>query len=734
MNVLITGGYGFVGSFVAERFYKEGYKVFILDNSSTGDKRNISFKHKSFEMDIIDEKCSKIFETYTFDVVVHLAAQPSISVSFDKPYNDALSNVVGLVNILELSRKKDVKRFIFISTASVYDTECETRNFPADEKSATYPRSPHSIGKLAGEGYCKLFNEKYGLSTIVLRASNIYGPRQIDALDVNVMPGLLKRAAESERLRIPDDGSLASDFVYVEDVADAVFRCVESDYSGVLNLSSRAATSILSLTETLEALTGIKDRITVDPGSLDFYGTNIDNTKIKRELDWVPMYSIKEGISKTLEWFRTEYKERTENKDVNEKDRGPKGRLGIIAGKIRPYFENLALFVILFLVQRNIPVKELNYLVDPSLLYIIIIGIVYGTLHSVIAVALSSLLYIFSSFESGKDIISLFYDSNSLLRIAIYLIVGYLVGYAIDARGRALKDMENKLDTANGKLEFVTQVYNETKTVKDELQKQIRMSGDSLTKVYGIIKELDTLSPEKVYSSAVQVLERIMKTKSIAIYSINSAGSYARLIASSASISAHIAKSRRIDDNPDIKRIIETGELYVNMDFNPDMPSMMAPVKDNGVVVALLSVVSSDFEKMSLYYTNFFKIVSEFISSSLTRAIRYNEATRDLRYVESTKILKFESFREVLDNKIRASEEEVSSYVLLKIDAEGELRALGSSIEGSIREMDYMGLGKDGMLYVVLTNTREDEAGYVIRRLGDKRIGAVIINGEDLVT
>ena len=120
VKVLVTGGLGFIGSHVAERFYKEGYEVHIIDNMSTGNKDNIQFKHKEYLLSVEDQKCEEIFKMNDFDIVVHMAAQVSVAASIKDPRHDSEANLLGLVNILSLSERYGVKKFIFASSAAVY--------------------------------------------------------------------------------------------------------------------------------------------------------------------------------------------------------------------------------------------------------------------------------------------------------------------------------------------------------------------------------------------------------------------------------------------------------------------------------------------------------------------------------------------------------------------------------------------------------------------------------------
>lgn len=171
MRVLITGGYGFIGSHVADRFFKEGYEVHIIDNLVTGKVENITFKHKFYQLSIDDPKCRDIFAAYNFDIVVHLAAQVSVATSMQNPSYDAQSNIVGLVQMLKFATEFKVKKFIFASSAAVYG---EQALLPITEDMPTNPISPYGLSKLVGEKYCSNWAASQGLASICFRFSNVY--------------------------------------------------------------------------------------------------------------------------------------------------------------------------------------------------------------------------------------------------------------------------------------------------------------------------------------------------------------------------------------------------------------------------------------------------------------------------------------------------------------------------------------------------------------------------------
>lgn len=175
MKVLITGGCGFIGSHVAERFFKEGHEIFIIDNLSAGSRNNVSIQHKFYNLNVADKKCEEVFRVNKIDFVIHLAAQVDVNISDRDPCLDSEANILGLVNMLDLSRKHGVKKFVFASSAAVYG---DNQNLPLAETAPAQPISVYGINKSVGEEYCRRWKEMYQLDTVILRFANVYGPRQ----------------------------------------------------------------------------------------------------------------------------------------------------------------------------------------------------------------------------------------------------------------------------------------------------------------------------------------------------------------------------------------------------------------------------------------------------------------------------------------------------------------------------------------------------------------------------
>ncbi|MCT4606505.1 MAG: NAD-dependent epimerase/dehydratase family protein [Marinisporobacter sp.] len=301
MRALITGGYGFIGSHVAERFYKEGHEIHIIDNLSAGDQENVKIKHKFYPLDIIDDKCEEIFSTIQFDVVVHSAAHIDAAASVERPGLDATSNILGLINMLKLSSKYEVKKFIFASSAAVYGNN---EKIPLEEDSLILPISPYGVSKLTGEKYCELWKNTYGLETVCLRFSNVYGPRQSLKGEGGVVAIFMNNLFLGKESFIYGTGEQTRDFIYVEDVVDAIYKCCDYSHSQVMNVSVNTQYSVMDLIDVIKSLHGNMDFKHEKKRKGDILHSRLSNKRAKNELSWAPLYPLEEGIKKTYEWYK----------------------------------------------------------------------------------------------------------------------------------------------------------------------------------------------------------------------------------------------------------------------------------------------------------------------------------------------------------------------------------------------------------------------------------------------
>jgi UDP-glucuronate decarboxylase len=300
MTILVTGGCGFIGSHVAERFGMDGCRIVIIDNLSSGRIENISPDFKVYHLNIESPLCEQVFKEECPDIVIHLAAQTDVSVSMQKPYLDTASNILGTVNMLFLSQKYGVKRFIFASSAAVYGN---SENTPLKEDEPLNPLSPYGMSKMTGELYCRKWFEIYGLSTLSLRFSNVYGPRQGVSGEGGVISVFIKRLISGSELVVFGNGRQTRDFIYVRDVAEGIYHCTHGSFTGVLNLSTCSEVSLNAVVDTLRSVYTVKNVRYTQPRPGDIFRSSLDNRQLKELVKWSPHYSFERGINETLNWF-----------------------------------------------------------------------------------------------------------------------------------------------------------------------------------------------------------------------------------------------------------------------------------------------------------------------------------------------------------------------------------------------------------------------------------------------
>ncbi len=306
MKILITGGAGFIGSNVADRYLELGHEVVIVDNLITGQRENIPSAAKFYEADIRDEALAGIFEKERPDIVNHHAAQMDVRKSVADPVYDANVNVIGGLNLLQNCIKYDVKKFIFASTGgAIYG---EQDYFPADEAHPLRPLSPYGITKLTTEKYLYFYNQTYGFNYTILRYANIYGPRQNPHGEAGVVAIFSERILEGQQPVINGDGLQTRDYVFVGDVVKANELALDSGTNRIYNIGTGVETDVNELFRTIVKYTG-KDlpekHGPAKPGEQK--RSVLTSDLIYSELGWKPGVILDEGLKKTVEFFKKKH-------------------------------------------------------------------------------------------------------------------------------------------------------------------------------------------------------------------------------------------------------------------------------------------------------------------------------------------------------------------------------------------------------------------------------------------
>ena len=303
MRVCVTGGAGFIGSHLVDRLIALGHTVLVIDNLTTGVREFVNQKATFIEMDVRDVNIESIFADFKPQVVFHEAAQTMVPASMENPKMDCDVNLLGLVNILEASRKHKVEHFLMPSSAAVYG---DLDTLPLTEDMIGKPTSFYGLTKLTGEGYLRIYEQAFGLKTVCFRYSNVYGPRQGDGGEGGVISIFTRLINEGQGLTIFGDGEQTRDFIYVDDVVEANIKAMNHpELTGVYNISTNTSTSVNKLVSYFKSISNKDLPVYYEAERTgDIRHSRLCNQKAKVDFDFLATVDLERGLRDTISYFK----------------------------------------------------------------------------------------------------------------------------------------------------------------------------------------------------------------------------------------------------------------------------------------------------------------------------------------------------------------------------------------------------------------------------------------------
>ena len=311
-NYLITGAAGFIGARTSEILIRDGHTVSGIDNMNDAyDVRIKEFRLKQLQamkgftfhqLDISDKSIIEHFKGQKFDGVINLAARAGVRFSVEDPWGFVQSNMVGTLNMLEICKQNDVKKFILASTSSIYG---EDPPYPtAESASSSEPLQPYAASKKGAEAMCHAYHHLYGIDISVVRFFTVYGPAGRPDL---ALFRFVQWVSEGRPVRVNGDGEQSRGFTYIDDIARGVILALKPVGYEIINLGGHEVITINNLIKLVEDVVGKKATVQYGPPNLaDMRSNWADVSKAGQLLGWEPQYGMRAGVEKLVEWYNIE--------------------------------------------------------------------------------------------------------------------------------------------------------------------------------------------------------------------------------------------------------------------------------------------------------------------------------------------------------------------------------------------------------------------------------------------
>jgi hypothetical protein len=357
--------------------------------------------------------------------------------------------------------------------------------------------------------------------------------------------------------------------------------------------------------------------------------------------------------------------------------------------------------------------------IDVRLIFVVIMASIYGVNTGLIAAVLMCLSLLRDYMSQGLTLAMTFYSPENWLPYILLLVVSAVCGYVKEKREEDLSILSDQLKQTEEEKKFTEDLYQEALDHKNEYKKNLIQSRDGFGRIFDVVQRLNNLEPSRIYQESIGVMEDILDTRSVAIYSISEKNpNFARLEVSSSALQGRLQKSVRLEDYKPLMASLRQGEIWTNRELIPDYPSYAAPIMEKGQLRLFLVIRRVSFDQMSTYYENLIRIVAGLITEFMLTAWRYQKTVWAEDHIGDSNILTEQAFRRELEILHDTAHQDRLSFSLLRISAGGRsLDQMSRLLSGLLRESDLLGKGQDGDYYVLARQTDENAEKVLLERL-----------------
>ena len=681
-RVLFVGSYDPAGSGIATRLYREGCRVSWLTAEPERELWGSKVHGKVFRRTVNYQQCSQILKGESVDCIVILtgAAREGFGAASGLERGQLL---LMLSPLLQAAAAEKVQKVCFLSSLSLEDQVL----------------LPPGLEELrAAERVTISFCQEQKLPLLTVRLGCIYGEGMMD-FD-GVTGNLLRAMDRKEDVACPLTAQSQLDLIQVPDAADAVYRLLNMDAAGQVDLFTGRTVTAQQLCETAARAAGWQGDLRY--GRREQHGPAGSGQDVRRLCGWMPFYPFDshgaEAIARELE--------RVREREARAGQKQRRREWAQTHSLLYDTAQNLLLFAVAAVVASLTPDWSDLRFVDVRLLYVMIVAITFGMRQGLLATALATVSYLGSQLQAGIDASYVLYNVGSWIPFVIYGVAGAFGGYWSDKKRDTYENLSNEYREQQDRYSLLEDLYRELLDVKNQLQKQIVISRDSFNRLYAVTEDLDDPNPRMVLIRTVRVIEEIMEGGSVAIYlRVRADKRYGRLMACSDQLSRRLQPSLDFEAVPRLQETMQTGAMYVNKELDPQYPAFAMPVSNGSFSIALVELYDLPASQYTIYYRNLFQTLVQMVQHNLVQAYTYQMENREKLFVPGTDILTAEAFARERKTLQMASEEygyPSSIARILPVEQAGGQGLAPAQLSGRaeplLRGTDLLGMGQDGQV------------------------------------
>lgn len=709
MNFLLVGGGSSMMDAVIDKLNKSNHRVYLL----TGRKdRFFSYKRvfERYDFPYDDDSVKDIIESAKPDTVLFMGAYDTNFDWYRSGRQESVRYIASLINILSAYSMIGKGRFVYLSSQEVY-SDNYVHNIPEEE--AVTPKGYKALAVSQGEEICGNYLKMQELDILTLRLDHVYGvpgkgQAQTDPCFQMCLEGFRTGKISANERNV-------FSLLFLNDAVELLYKAVtaEKPKRSLYHISSMEEINEMQLARMIREEIGLTAEVsdnTVGTG----HRLILDGGKYKEEFGQEIFTGSKEGVKRVVQYIKKNLDSYIRTEDVGG---GLGGRVWhtvrVVFGSLLPFLENLVCFIPIFLLNNQAATSRYFEKLDFYLLYVLLFAVIHGQQQAVVSAFLSVMGYFFLQMygSSGFDVLL---DYNTYVWTAQLFIVGMTVGYMRDRLNRITEEKDEEIRYLNERIASLEDINESNVRMKQNFEAQLVNQRDSLGKIYEVTSSLDKYGPEEVLFYAAEVLGRLMNSRDVAVYVVANQN-YARLFSATSKEARRMGHSIEYTAMEEMYAELKEGRVYINKTMKEKYPMMAHAVYAEGEMQLILMLWGIPWQRMTLAEANRFKIMGTLIQGAVLRARRYLDTLHNNRYVEGMNVLNEDAFGLLVKAFFDARDKGLTECTLLEILTEDQ-RKTADILGNSVRQTDYLGMLGDGKLYVLLSNTSEENAAGVVER------------------